>query len=136
LAPAGETADEQDLGFDLDLTPPPEAPAPSSELPEEVKGLDLDLDLDLEGMADAAPTEERPVVQAATELDDLSSLEVDEGSGADPLETKLSLAREFEAIGDTDARAPWPRRSRPKPRANCRPAPAPSSPSCPDRPLT
>lgn len=102
LAPAGETADEQDLGFDLDLTPPPEAPAPSSELPEEVKGLDLDLDLDLEGMADAAPTEERPVAQAATELDDLSSLEVDEGSGADPLETKLSLAREFEAIGDTD----------------------------------
>ena len=102
MAPAGETADEQDLGFDLDLTPPPEAPAPSSELPEEVKGLDLDLDLDLEGMADAAPTEERPVAQAATELDDLSSLEVDEGSGADPLETKLSLAREFEAIGDTD----------------------------------
>ena len=41
-------------------------------LPSSVQDLSLDLDLDLEP------------------------------SGADPLETKLSLAQEFDAIGDTD----------------------------------
>lgn len=130
--PEEAPATKSDLDFDLDLTttqPPPvaeeEAPKlddmafdfdlgdttsattdnPPSQLPEEVQELSLDLDLD-------APTADPTATQAAANeptrddtldgLDDLSSLEVDDGGAADPLETKLSLAREFEAIGDTD----------------------------------
>ncbi len=125
--PEEAPATKSDLDFDLDLTttqPPPvaeeDAPklddfafdfdlgdnasptteTPPSELPEEVQELSLDLDLD-------APTSEQPATPGTADdtldgLDDLSSLEVDDGGTTDPLETKLSLAREFEAIGDTD----------------------------------
>lgn len=88
-----------DLDFDFDLSDLPSAPtaAPASELPAEVR--DLSLDLDLEGLGDEpTPATADPMA----DFDDLSSLEVDEGGNADPLETKLSLAREFDAIGDTD----------------------------------
>ena len=74
------------------------------ELPAEVQELSLDLDLDAATaelgtpQADAKPASE----DTLDGLDDLSSLEVDDDGTADPLETKLSLAREFEAIGDTD----------------------------------
>ena len=85
--------DDLGLDFDFDLTaddqPETLAPTPST-LPEEVQGLSLDLD---------TPTQ--PQVEA--DFDMLSDLEVDEGSNSgDPLETKLSLAQEFEAIGDTE----------------------------------
>ncbi len=124
-------ATRSDLDFDLDLTttqPPPVAeegatkvddmvfdfdlgdttkvePEPQPrELPAEVQELSLDLDLDAATaelgtpQADAKPASE----DTLDGLDDLSSLEVDDDGTADPLETKLSLAREFEAIGDTD----------------------------------
>ncbi len=130
--PEEAPATKSDLDFDLDLTttqPPPvaeeEAPKlddmafdfdlgdttsaatdnPPSQLPEEVQELSLDLDLDA-ATTEPATTQadvDAPRPDDALEgLDDLSSLEVDDGGTADPLETKLSLAREFEAIGDTD----------------------------------
>ena len=111
-APAATAAPPaDDLDFDLDLTaeaptpepddaspPPTGAAAPG--LPPELDGLSLDLPTDepprAEPASAAAPADEAPA-------DDLSSLEIAEGLGEnDPLETKLSLAREFEAIGDVD----------------------------------
>lgn len=94
-APAPRATD--DLGFDFDVSEAPVA-APASELPADVRDLSLDLDLELDRPDAAAPASDNPLA----DFDDLSSLEVDEGGSADPLETKLSLAREFEAIGDTD----------------------------------
>ncbi|HEX5804738.1 MAG TPA: FimV/HubP family polar landmark protein [Macromonas sp.] len=98
-APAADTptaSDDLGLDFDLDLsageTPAAAATPPASVLPEEVQGLSLDLD---------TATEEAPATEP--DFDMLANLEVNEGSsGNDPLETKLSLAQEFEAIGDTE----------------------------------
>lgn len=97
------------LDFDLDLTelesPPtqqPPVPAAAPDLPDEIKELSLDLDLDLESATPpaAAPVEAPP---AKTDIDPLDDLEIDENLGGnDPLQTKLSLAEEFDAIGDTD----------------------------------
>jgi pilus assembly protein FimV len=97
--------EDHSLDFDLDLTQvdvqeapalPAEQPAPSpAELPSELD--ELTLDLAAEPAASAEPASTEP------DLDALSQMEVDEGlDGTDPLETKLSLAREFEAIGDTE----------------------------------
>lgn len=93
--PPPPPANELDFDFDLDLTAP-ETPSQASPaaLPDDVQDLSLDL-------------EETPPVQAATEdepdFDMLADLQTDEGDNSgDPLETKLSLAREFEAIGDTE----------------------------------
>ncbi len=84
--PADSPASHE-LDFDLDLSefdapapkqptappaPAPEHAAAADQLPASLKDLSLDLDLDLDTQ------------------------------GADPLETKLSLAQEFDAIGDTD----------------------------------
>lgn len=104
---AAPAAADTGLDFDFDLsevpsTAPAEVPAPA-ELPAEVR--DLSLDLDLDGLDNAAPASAATATTSPDPLadfDDLSSLEVDEGGSADPLETKLSLAREFEAIGDAD----------------------------------
>ncbi len=102
-APAAPAPAHDD--FDLDLSeldvrevPPP----PPADLPAEVKDLSLDLDLDLD-----TPTEPPPVTAddelAPREDDPMAGFELDESLGEnDPLETKLSLAREFQAIGDTD----------------------------------
>lgn len=95
--PASETAAEAaplDLGFDLDLTSTettdttPAAPEPIA-APENPFG-DLNLDLD----TPPPPEEEAPA--------DMGEVEVTETGGIDPLETKLSLAEEFQAIGDVE----------------------------------
>ncbi|WP_180682408.1 FimV/HubP family polar landmark protein [Tepidicella baoligensis] len=105
-----DLASETSSAFDLDfseLEAPEASPAPppadqATDLPAEVKDLSLDLDLDLD-----TPTAPPP---AATdgglpprEEDPMAGFELDETLGDnDPLETKLSLAREFQAIGDTE----------------------------------
>jgi len=92
VAPSkGDTTDDFDLDFELD-TPTSATPMPS-QLPDSIQDLSLDLDLPSD-----APTKDTDLLG----LDDLGSLEVDDNDSADPLETKLSLAQEFEAIGDTD----------------------------------
>ena len=112
-APSGApTPADEGLDFDLDLPPtegaartddPAAAMAETPSLPPELAELSLDLPGDdaLAGL-DGADTAREPI-GANTPNDDLSSQEVAEGlTEADPLETKLSLAREFEAIGDID----------------------------------
>lgn len=97
------------LDFDLDLTAlEPEAPAPSpapaaAALPDEIKDLSLDLDFDFDT---ASPGDTSADIGASTpsaNMDALEGLDLDESLGGnDPLQTKLSLAEEFDAIGDTD----------------------------------
>lgn len=103
--PTPLVTEDHSLDFDLDLSdmasetatpaePVAVADAPSP-LPPDVQGLSLDFDL-----AQPAPAEPEPM---EPDFDALSNLEVnEEGVGANPLETKLSLAREFEAIGDSE----------------------------------
>ena len=105
-APAPSTAGG--LDFDLDLTElsddRAQAPAPAAapiDLPDDVKSLSLDLDTAL-GLTDTAAPAPAPAVSPA-EPDLMAGLELDETMGLnDPLQTKLSLAEEFQAIGDTD----------------------------------
>lgn len=100
--PAPEAQQEDHgLDFDLDLTQvdteeqPAQPASRPAELPSELDELTLDLEAEPASSAEPASTE--------PDLDALSQMEVDEGLGStDPLETKLSLAREFEAIGDTE----------------------------------
>lgn len=121
-APAPEPPASDDLGLDFDLdlpteeTPPP-APA-AADTPTAISDLNLDFDLDLGQTAEHTPATDADLATitldlpsdtpaAATEPDtdftELSELEVTEASGdADPLETKLSLAKEFQAIGDVE----------------------------------
>jgi len=103
-------ADDQSatLDFDLDLTalePETSARAPSaSTLPPEIKDLSLDLDFDVDD-APASNQAAAPKVPAQPSgTDPLDDLDLDDslGSSNDPLQTKLSLAEEFDAIGDTD----------------------------------
>jgi pilus assembly protein FimV len=121
-APAG------DMDFDLDLSemaespenpPTPAANAPVAK-PLDFDGISLDLDTppDLQDAlieeAGELPTTDfgsstQDFGQADNSLDglddlsDLSDLEAPEGTdGSNPLETKLSLAEEFDAIGDTE----------------------------------
>lgn len=88
---------DSELGFELDLG---DAPAQAS---AEVTELSLD-----EFNAEATqPLQAAPVAAAPMDLDlDGLSLDLDtpaaEAGEADPLETKLSLAAEFQAIGDTE----------------------------------
>lgn len=88
---------DSELGFELDLG---DAPAQAS---AEVTELSLD-----EFNAEATqPLKPSPVAAAPMDLDlDGLSLDLDTPGGeageADPLETKLSLAAEFQAIGDTE----------------------------------
>ena len=97
------------LDFDLDLTDiespaPSAASAPPLDLPGEVKALSLDLDLELDEPA-ASPSTESPSSPdaAGMDTDALAGFELDENLGGnDPLQTKLSLAEEFQAIGDHD----------------------------------
>lgn len=121
------TQAEQAIDFDFDLEPAPSsAPAPSPTATSEAappppaaasapQGLDFDLDLsDFDAPAPQPPASApapAPEQTAASDplppsLKDLSlDLDLDLGldtQGADPLETKLSLAQEFDAIGDTD----------------------------------
>lgn len=96
---AGIADDTAGMDFDLDIPEPPPQPALSEAtpagLPPSLEGLSLDL-----------PTDEPPAAEparAAVPADDLVSPDMAEGLDEnDPLETKLSLAREFEAIGDVD----------------------------------
>ena len=114
------------MDFDLDLSEIAEAPTeapptPAAKAPV-AKPLDFDgISLDL----DTPPDLQDAVIEEAGELpttdfgsstqdfgkadaglddlDDLSDLEAPAGAdGANPLETKLSLAEEFDAIGDTE----------------------------------
>lgn len=112
---------------DLELTPPAPEPLPVAEAPAVTDVADLSLDFDFAdppAAATAAPP--APPVQAdldpvATIRDDGHLLEFDTGEvpleaatgdalsplddipdGGDPLETKLSLAAEFMAIGDLE----------------------------------
>ncbi|TDQ42512.1 FimV/HubP family polar landmark protein [Tepidicella xavieri] len=108
--PASPATSDTADGFDLDLSElestPAAAPASTPELPPEVKDLSLDLDLDLETPTEPPRDEPMPATPAtATETneDPMAGFELDETLGdSDPLETKLSLAREFQAIGDTE----------------------------------
>lgn len=90
-APASTAvADDMDFDFDLDDEPPP----PATTSPNDI-GLNFDTE-----PATPAPTE--PVPEANfDELPDLDDLE-NAPAGPNPLETKLSLAQEFEAIGDEE----------------------------------
>jgi pilus assembly protein FimV len=112
---AAPTPADEGLDFDWDLPPadgtaraddPAAAAADAPSLPPELAELSLDLPGDgspatAEGAP--APAEAGETAEGDVPIDDLSSLEVAEGlAEADPLETKLSLAREFEAIGDID----------------------------------
>lgn len=86
---AAEPATDLGLDFDFDLGAPEPEPAPAPTMPPEFDGLSLDLDdMEAEQVADADLLPELP--------DDAGT------DSADPLETKLSLAQEFEAIGDTE----------------------------------
>jgi pilus assembly protein FimV len=102
------------LDFDLELPPEQDPTSGAADdrsamqspvgLPPELAGLSLDLPTD-EPAALADPSTLSQTRPLAAELPngDLSNLEVEESpADADPLETKLSLAREFEAIGDID----------------------------------
>jgi len=119
------TTPTTDLAFDFDFdTTPKPAPSPAADtpttaaLPSAIAAHEIDFDLDLSDFD--TPTPKQPPITpsepptstpepnlAATlpsSVQDLSlDLDLDlEPSGADPLETKLSLAQEFDAIGDTD----------------------------------
>jgi len=116
------TQPEQAIDFDFDLEPAPTTPSPTAssaaapQRPADAtapQGLDFDLDLSdfdaPEPKQPAAPPAPAPEQAAAADqlpasLKDLSlDLDLDlDSQGADPLETKLSLAQEFDAIGDTD----------------------------------
>ncbi|MDM7456554.1 MAG: FimV/HubP family polar landmark protein [Tepidimonas sp.] len=96
---AALSGDTAGMDFDLEIPESPPQPAPigaaTAGLPPSLEGLSLDL-----------PTDEAPAAGsagAAAPANDPSSLEpIEELDDNDPLETKLSLAREFEAIGDVD----------------------------------
>ena len=90
-APASTAvADDMDFDFDLDDEPPP----PATTSPNDI-GLNFDTE-----PATPAPTERVPEANF-DELPDLDDLE-NAPAGPNPLETKLSLAQEFEAIGDEE----------------------------------
>jgi len=105
-SPGTERAEAKELDFDLDLdtsaASAPDEPAPRAAAPN----------FDLDSMnAAAPPSQPPPVVPAAParvglppEVQELSlDLDLDETlAAADSLQTKLSLAQEFLAIGDTD----------------------------------
>ena len=119
----GETPVAGNAGTAPSSPPPaPAAPAPAPAVPE---GLSLDLDSfrmpappaqpapppahdpEIDGPLEPGDAPARPAGSAAAApMDfDLASLSLDlgePGAGADPLETKLSLAEEFRSIGDTD----------------------------------
>lgn len=104
----GETSGSS-LDFDLDLTAlEPESKAPNSApaasaLPDEIKDLSLDLDFDFDTPSPGDKSADFSVSVPASDLDPLDGLELDDSLGGnDPLQTKLSLAEEFDAIGDTD----------------------------------
>ena len=112
---AAPTPADEGLDFDWDLPPadgtaraddPAAAAADAPSLPPELAELSLDLpgdDSPATAEGAPAPAEAGETAEGDVPIDDLSSLEVAEGlAEADPLETKLSLAREFEAIGDID----------------------------------
>ncbi len=96
--PAREQGNAIDFDLDLDA-PPPSAPAeaaPKASTPD--FGLDLDLDETPTPPAAPARTALPPEVQGLSLDLDLN----EELDSSDPLQTKLSLAQEFEAIGDAD----------------------------------
>lgn len=118
-APA-PSPDMNDLGLDLDFDIPAASPASPSSLgalpaePDEAPALDLP-SFDLNAAGDAADAAPAPVAEALNF--DLNDLSLDLESPADstasanespalteenPLETKLSLAEEFRAIGDLE----------------------------------
>jgi pilus assembly protein FimV len=128
-APPAQPPVPDDYALDFEVAPPAPTPpaAQGATAPRPSQALDFDLDLselgdepaddgltgvaapsprplDLEGLSlelDAQPAD----AEAATEpeRDALADLDIDEGpDSSDPLETKLSLAEEFEAIGDTE----------------------------------
>jgi len=124
-APEPAATDDMGLDFDLDLTSGLAAQAPALDAapaPAVTASEGLDFDIELEDDAPAAveatetpstlpadiqdlsldlPVEAAPAI--GPDLGDLSQIEVSEGVSTDnPLETKLSLAREFEAIGDVE----------------------------------
>ena len=89
VAPAPAAADPMDFDFDLDATVPEPTASPN----------DIGLDFNTEP-ATPAPTEPAPEANF-DELPNLEDLE-NAPAGPNPLETKLSLAQEFEAIGDEE----------------------------------
>lgn len=108
-APASEPLPPLDLDFDLDLAPSPPANTErsASSAPARVdEVLTLSVPPELDAGTEGVAVTEEPAHSVPSEVsvdDALSSLEIAEGlSETDPLETKLSLAREFEAIGDID----------------------------------
>lgn len=116
-----QAASESDLGldFDLDLGTAAEGAAPAGSdgaaptaqdapagLPPELADLSLDLPVDETTEAAALPeipaTDAPDAASQATEPAPEAQTAAEPGAERDPLETKLSLAREFEAIGDVD----------------------------------
>ena len=111
IAPPPADPAMADLDFALDISAFTDTPAPAAPAPEEPptsapdSGLmefdlgSLTLDLDPPS-APAAPTggpEEPPAAAASLQIDEVPS-----GEPEDPLDTKLALALEFNAIGDSD----------------------------------
>ncbi|MDV7392698.1 FimV/HubP family polar landmark protein, partial [Arthrospira platensis SPKY1] len=89
---------------DIEAPEPAASSAPPPGLPSEVKELSLDLDLELDASSASAPSETPPGPDVTEmDTDPLAGFELDENLGGnDPLQTKLSLAEEFQAIGDHD----------------------------------
>ncbi|TSE24422.1 FimV/HubP family polar landmark protein [Tepidimonas aquatica] len=105
-APPAPAAADDDLGldFDIDLEPAAAAPAQTppapATLPPEVAELSLDLPVD--ESTEAAPLPELPAQAPPETPGQDGNASAEPPTDQDPLETKLSLAREFEAIGDVD----------------------------------
>lgn len=106
-APATSTM--TDLEFSLDMPseqanapvpPPASEPLPDTAAPATDSGL---MDFDLGGLSTEPPAAAPEPTPATNEA--VAALEQDgpfEGQSEDPLETKLALAQEFNAIGDSD----------------------------------
>jgi pilus assembly protein FimV len=80
-----------------------DAQAPATTLPPELAELSLELPADEPEPPVSREESPAPEATVATATDDGLGFETDEPADSeDPLETKLSLAREFEAIGDIE----------------------------------
>lgn len=111
IAPPAADPAMADLDFALDISAFTDTPAPAApavQAPEEPSAPDSglmefdlgSLTLDLDSSTPPAPTAiapEAPPAAASLQIDEVPS-----GEAEDPLDTKLALALEFNAIGDSD----------------------------------
>ncbi|TSE36059.1 hypothetical protein Tchar_00416 [Tepidimonas charontis] len=103
ITPTSAAVPEVDLELEVPTTTPAQPPVTASgttgmpTLPPELQDLSLDLSTEEPPAPSAATGESVPEAPSSLEVTETETLDEN-----DPLETKLSLAREFEAIGDID----------------------------------